>query len=195
MAVNPECYRQQLAGLLPQGMAWPQDSESHLQKLLAAFGSTLYQHDQSSRLLIDDLFPAQTNNFIQEWERVCGLPDACTVLGSQTMAERRASVVTKIASVGGQSRAYFIGIAKAMGYPSATITEFRPRRSGSRMGTRYGGLDWAHVWQLVLPAQKISPRLSGAPIGERYRVWGDAVLECTINQLKPAHTLVQFKYS
>ncbi len=194
MGVSAELYRQQLAGLLPQGMAWPQDPASALQQLLGAFGATLATHDQAARTLVDDVFPAFTTKFINEWERVCGLPDACTVLGSQTLAERRASVVAKLGSSGGQSRAYFIGIAKAMGYPSATITEYQPRRMGARMGTPYAGIDWAHVWQLNLPAQKITQRVSGSPFGERYRVWGDAVLECTINQLKPAHTLVKFKY-
>jgi uncharacterized protein YmfQ (DUF2313 family) len=194
MGVNAELYRQQLAGLLPQGMAWPQDPASALQQVLGAFGATLAAHDQTARALVDDVFPAYTVKFIDEWERVCGLPDACTVLGSQALAERRTSVVAKLGSSGGQSRAYFIGIAKAMGYPSATITEFRPRRCGQRFNTLYGGLDWAHVWQMNLPAQKVTPRVSGSPTGERYRVWGDAVLECTINQLKPAQTLVQFKY-
>lgn len=194
MGVSAELYRQQLAGLLPQGMAWPQDPGSALQQLLGAFGATLATHDQTARTLVDDLFPAFTANFIDEWERVCGLPDACTVLGSQTLAERRASVVAKLGSSGGQSRAYFIGIAKALGYPDATIKEYRPRRFGMKFGTEYGGIDWAHCWQMNLPAAKVTKRQFNNPFGERYQVWGDAVLECTINQLKPAHTIVQFRY-
>lgn len=187
-------YLGQIQALLPPGPAWAFEADAVLLRQSAALAESFARVDVRSVNVLAEADPRQTFELLPEWERDLGLPDKCSVQSGLTLADRRDSVVAKYVATGGQSPAYFIGIAKALGYPSASITQYKPRRCGRRFNTLYGGIDWAHVWQLNLPAQKITQRVSGSPFGERYRVWGDAALECTINRLKPAHTLVKFKY-
>ncbi|XZG71736.1 YmfQ family protein [Chitinibacteraceae bacterium HSL-7] len=192
--MDADDYLQQCRALLPPGPAWEVgDGSPAGVQLLAVAGSAAGVDGQAADLL-READPRSTYQMLGDWERVCGLPDSCSVLSGLTLADRRAAVQAKLAATGGQSRAYFIGIAASMGYPGATITEFRARRHGARMGTGYGGLPWNHTWRLNLPAQQFRRRVSGSPFGERYQVGGDAHLECLIGKLKPAHTLVQFKY-
>ena len=58
--------------------------------------------------------------------KTLGLPDDCSIGEVDTIAKRRAAVVSKFISTGGQSRTYFIGIARAIGY-NITIKEYRGR--------------------------------------------------------------------
>ncbi|MBH2032382.1 MAG: DUF2313 domain-containing protein [Pseudomonadales bacterium] len=196
MAITAEDYGQQLSQLLPPGAAWSQDPESNLQLLLRAFGESLAR----AHLRADDLYresdPGQANETLERWELALGLPDSCSVQGSQTLQERIAAVQAKIIAQGGQSRPYFISLAAALGYPSATITECCARRFGrARMGEPYGGEAWEDAWQLNLPAALVIPRRHGrSAYGERYRVWGDAELECVMQKRKPAGSILSFRY-
>ena len=195
MAVTGEDYRQQLSSLLPLGLAWSRNPASTLQKLLGAFGACLATVHARCDDLIREAVAPDSHELLDDYEKQCGLPDECTVQGTLTLAERQNAVAAKLAARGGQSRAYFIGVAAAAGYPDATITEFQPRRYGrSRMGERYGGPGWQFTWQFNLPASQVLHRRSGQPGGEPYQVFGNAAFECTINKLKPAHTRVFFAY-
>lgn len=194
--MNAEAYGQQLAQLLPPGTAWTQEPDSHLQRLLRALGASLARAHQRSDDLLRETDPRQTYELLERWEAVLGLPDACSVEGSQTVGERVQAVVAKLVGSGGQSRPYFIALAAALGYPGATITEYQARRHGRcRMGEGYGGEAWEEVWQLNLPEQQVASRRYGqSACGEAYRVWGDTRLECIVSRDKPAGSIVLFSY-
>ncbi|TJZ78798.1 YmfQ family protein [Chitiniphilus eburneus] len=195
MAMTAEDYRQQLSALLPLGLAWPREPDSTLQRVLGAFGAGLAGVDSRSNELLRETYPPTSYELLADWERIAGLPDECSLLGSQTVQERRNAVAAKLAATGGQSRNYFINVAARYGHPNATITEYRARRYGhSRLGQRYGGWRWQFVWQLRLPVIPVVPRECGDPFGEPFQTWGDTQLECMINKLKPAHTWVLFSY-
>jgi len=177
--MTAEAYGQQLSQLLPPGSAWTQDPESHLQRLLLALGESLARVHQRNDDLFRETDPQQTAELLDRWEAALGLPDACSVQGSQTVAERVQLVVAKLISAGGQSRAYFTALAIALGYPAATVTEYQARRHGrARLGERYGGEDWEEAWQLNLPEQQP----------------GDTRLECIVSRDKPAGSIVLFNY-
>lgn len=196
MAMTGEEYGRQLSQLLPPGLAWTQEPESTLQRLLRALGESLAGVHQRNDDLFRETDPRQTYELLGRWEAVLGLPDSCSVEGSQTLLERVQSVVAKLITLGGQSRPYFIALAAALGYPDVTITEYWARRHGrARMGEPYGGEDWEEVWQLNLPAQQVISRAYGqAAHGEPYRVWGDTRLECIVSRDKPAGSIVLFSY-
>lgn len=194
--MTAETYGQQLAQLLPPGTAWTQEPDSNLQRLLTALGASLARAHQRSDELFRETDPRQTYELLERWEAVLGLPDACSIEGSQTVRERVQAVVARLIASGGQSRAYFIALSAAFGYSDATVSEYQARRHGrARMGEHYGGEDWEEVWQLNLPAQQVLAREYGqAAYGERYRVWGDTRLECVVSRDKPAGSLVLFSY-
>lgn len=177
--MTAEAYGQQLSQLLPPGAAWTQDPESHLQRLLLALGESLARAHQRNDDLFRETDPQQAAELLDRWEAALGLPDTCSVQGSQTVVERVQLVVAKLISAGGQSRPYFTALAIALGYPAVTITEYQARRHGrARMGDRYGGEDWEEAWQLNLPEQQP----------------GDTRLECIVSRDKPAGSIVLFNY-
>lgn len=196
MAVSAEGYRRLLSQLLPPGLAWSQDVESVLQRLLLALGRALARVEQRSDELFQETDPRQTYLLLDRWEALLGLPDSCSVHGSQTVLERLQAVLAKLTQIGGLNRAYYLALAETQGYPDATITEYCARRHGrSAMGEPFGDVDWEEVWQLNLPAQQVTPRRHGLSVhGEPYQTWGDTRLECIITRDKPAGSIVFFSY-
>ncbi|MGE8297296.1 MAG: YmfQ family protein [Pseudomonas sp.] len=196
MGMNADAYRRQLSQLLPPGAAWSQEPASNLQRLLGGLGASFARVHRRSDDLWRETDPRQTYEMLDRWEAAFGLPDACSVQGSQTVLERLQALNAKVFSVGGQSHEYYIALAAILGYPGATITEYCARRHGrARMGERYGQEDWEQAWQLNLPEQKVTPRRFGISVyGERYRVWGDTYLECVISHRRQGGSIVFFSY-
>lgn len=195
MARTADEYRNHLQALLPPGQAFPRDAGTHLADLLDGMAQELARIDGRAEHLIAEANPQQSIELLVDWERVAGLPDNCAGTISDTIQGRRAALTAKLAGSGGQSRAYFIELAAALGY-TVTIEEYRPFRAG--MSTAGGVLTnggWVFTWTVHAPAVTVSSFAAGsASAGESLREWGNDDLECKINQLKPAHTIALFSY-
>ncbi|MCY1539581.1 hypothetical protein D9M68_751750 [compost metagenome] len=124
-----------------------------------------------------------------------GLPDRCAGILESTLQGRRNAVMAKLFSATGQSRAYFIEMARALGY-QVTISGHREFRAGlSCAGDPISNGDWVCVWRVNAPAVTIIPFRAGlSAAGEPLQAWDNAALECKINLLKPAHTLAHMGY-
>jgi uncharacterized protein YmfQ (DUF2313 family) len=180
---------------LPRGAAWPRDPDALLTSLTAALAARHADvHRRAVQLLEVESDPRQTVLMLPEWERAYGLPDPCTPLNA-TLQQRRAALVAKIVSVGGQSRAYFIEVAATLGY-AITIEEFMPSLAGvARCGDRLRNISWRFAWRVHAPATTSWRARAGASrTGEHLGAHGNGPLECVLNRLKPAHTILQFAY-
>lgn len=188
-------YREQLKALLPPGQAFPRDQGTKLDTLLDGMSLELARVDGRGLRLAAEANPAGTSELLSDWERVTGLPDKCAGTLEATLQGRRGALTAKLSGTGGQSPAYFISIAKALGY-LVTIEEFRPFRAGrSAAGNALTNGDWIYAWRVRAPAETIIPYRSGlSAAGEPLRAWGNDTLECKINQLKPAHSIALFAY-
>lgn len=194
MVLSAAAYLAQLQALLPQGAAWPRDADATLTQLLAALAEELARVDLRADDLLNEADPRTTYELLADWERVAGLPDPCTPADAST-EERRLSLVQRLTMLGGASAAYFIALAAALGYPGATVTEFRPFTCVSNCNDFLNPAPaWTHLWQLNLPASRITPMTCASPCNASLRTWGDSTLECVVNRLKPAHTDVIFTY-
>jgi len=183
-------YTQLLQALLPPGAAWPRDAEATLTKLMQAYADELARAHNRAVDLTGEADPRTATETIGDWETTLGLPDPCMAGIAQTLTERQAAAHAKLIARGGQSRQFFIDLAKAVGFDIA-ITEFKPFRAGiSRAGDPACSTDWRFAWQVNAPEETIKPFTAG----EALRNWGNALLECVINQRCPAHTHVQFTY-
>jgi uncharacterized protein YmfQ (DUF2313 family) len=193
MAVDSD-YQSQLFQLLPQGKAWPRYEETTLARLLLAFAGELARVDARVDALLREAYPLTTFELLTDWERVTGLPDGC-ISTSDSLQARRDAVMEKLARRGGQSRQFFIDLAATLGF-TITITEYRPFLVGrNRMGDRLYGEDWRFAWLVTGPSETYRYfRMGQSVMGERLRSWGNDLLECIINRLKPAHTVVRFAY-
>ncbi|MCM2318052.1 MAG: DUF2313 domain-containing protein [Pseudomonas sp.] len=195
MAVTAADYGRQLGQLLPPGTAWTSDPDSNLQRLLLAMGASMARVHQRADDLDRETDPAQAQEILERWEAVLGLPDKCSGLLETTLQGRRNAVLAKLFSTGGQSVAFFLGVARALGFDTS-ITEFRPFRAGrSCAGDPIANGDWSSAWRLNAPlTSAIDFRVGISTTGEPLRAWGNDTLECKINQLKPAHTRVIYGY-
>lgn len=189
-------YLEQLKALLPPGQAFPRDAGTTLRDLLDGMSIELARVDGRGELLPIEANPASTNELLIDWERVAGLPDKCSGTLEETLQGRRNALLAKLASTGGQSPAYFIGIAAALGY-QVTITEFKPFRVGmSVAGDALTNGDWQFTWQVNAPETTVVAfRVGLSAVGEPLRSWGTSSLECKIRQLAPAHTIPIFAYA
>lgn len=160
----------------------------------SALVPTVARNNDAANALLIDAFPASTYNLLPEWEETLGLPDPCA--GEQpTIEQRRAQVVARLVDVGGQSVSYFIALAATLGY-AITITEFSPFRFGMSFGLPLCGDDWAHAWLVNAPDFTVRYFQFGvSSMGEPFASWGNTVLQCEFERLKPAHTVLNFNYS
>lgn len=189
-------YREQLWQLMPRGLAWSRVKGGAEDLLLAGLAGELARLDgRAVYLALYEFYGQSTRELLPEWEFEYGLPDECGDPGD-TYELRILELLRKIRALGGQSRAYFIGLAKALGY-EVEIDEPLPFRAGlNRAGERLCGREWRHVWHVTGPEVQVFRFRSGRNrAGERLRHWrGLDRLECLFNKLKPAHTWVIFGY-
>jgi uncharacterized protein YmfQ (DUF2313 family) len=186
-----------LQALMPRGLAWPRDPTSVMAQVEAGLSPTWQRHTEQNNNLLIDAFPATAVQLLPEWEATLGLPDPCAG-PAPTIAARQAQVVARFAGSGGQSVPYYINYAKLLGY-TVTVTEYVASRVGqSRVGQSVSrmGYAWSFAWQINASLNTIAQsRVGSARAGEPLASWGNAVLQCEINQVIPAHTTIIFAYS
>jgi len=195
MSYTASQYRDQLKALLPPGQAFPRERGTTLDTLLDAMAQELARIDARADRLTTEAVPSTTAELLSDWERVAGLPDNCSGLLSETQQGRRNDLVSKLVSRGGQSVAYFVELAAALGF-EVTIDEFRPFRAGlSHAGDPITNGDWIYTWRVRAPGETVMPFRAGqSAAGEPLATWGNEKLECRILKYKPAHTHVIFAY-
>lgn len=192
MAVRAEGdYQRALAALLPPGPAWSTEQAAQIHALLAALAPEFARLDARAGDLLTEADPSTVTELVPDWERVMLLPDPC--LGAAPSLEaRQGAVRERFIAIGGPSRAYFIGLAKRLGF-DVTITENRPLRAGiGRCGERLCSRELSYVWH-VHQVVSVGPPV-GLPDMDAVRD-ARASMECVINRYKPAHTEVRFHYT
>lgn len=192
MAFSADAYRDHLQALLPQGAAWSRDPAAALTRLLHAIADGMAAFDGRADALLDEADPRSAAELLPDWERVCGLPGPCAG-PAPTLAERRAAVVSKLTSRGGQSIAFFVALAASLGY-TVTITEFRPATCNSACTAAINPHPWHYAWRVDAPAETVRVLTCNSGCDEAIRHWGNEVLECSVRAAAPAHTHVLFGY-
>lgn len=189
-------YLHQLQALLPPGPAWSRDDAATITHLLGALALELARVDGRAWQILEEADPRTVAELFGDWERVAGLPAACAVAfgGTQTVAQRRAALVGKLTTLGGQSPAYYVGLAAALGY-AITITEFHAHTVGDDVDYPLYGEAWNFAWQVNAALNTVTEITVESTVDDPLAAWGNALLECVINRLKPAHTAVLFSYT
>lgn len=196
MGLTATDYLRQLQALLPPGPAWPKDDATTLTHLLSALAAELARVDGRALTLVEEADPRTVAELFADWERVAGLPDACAQAfgGDQTLAQRRAALVGRLTTLGGQSPAYYIGVAAALGY-AITITEFRAHTVNDDVEYPLFDESWTFAWQVNAALSTLTEITVESTVEDPIAAWGNSLLECVINRLKPAHTTVLFSYT
>ncbi|MBU6246475.1 MAG: DUF2313 domain-containing protein [Xanthomonadaceae bacterium] len=179
----------------PPGDAVSRDVDTSLEQMRLGFADTMAAlHATAAQLSEVEADPGQTMALLPAWEASFGLPDPC--LGpSPTIQQRRGALLARLLAESGAAPtpAYFIGIAAALGY-TITISTFQASPFGRPFGGPFGdGL--AYTWQINGAALHYQGFQFGSAFGEPFAVWGTSILQCVLNRLKPAHTVLLFQYT
>lgn len=162
---------------------------------LAAEGAALDAALRSAGQLLLEADPRTCSLTLSAWERTYDLPDRC-VTEAQTVDQRRAALVSLVTLQGSQSRAFFIALAADMGYPGATIDEYRPMTCNDDCNDALWSEIDRFAWQINLPYATggVFNLTCNSTCDSPLSAWGDEPVECRINRFKPAHTTAIFAY-
>lgn len=192
-------YAAQLQALLPTGPAFTRAADANLTRLISAFAEELARIDGRAGQLLDEADPATAFELLPDWERLLGLPDACNPANG-SLRERRLAAAAKWAARGGQSRAYFTGLARLLGF-EIDIVEYRPFESGKGaagdpLGTEVARFTWLVKVRPPSDSDGFTVRYfsCGSAAGEPLKIFAGGQLECLIRRAAPAHTNVLFSY-
>lgn len=161
---------------------------------IVAEGNALDTAIANAMGLLREADPRQAAQLLADWERVAGLPDSCLAGAAQSTAERQSALIARLTALGGQSPAYFIALAAGLGY-TVTITEFRPYTVSSAVNTPIHSEQWRYVWQVNSALNTVRRFAVNGAVNDPLASWGNAMLECAISRIKPAHTQVLFAYT
>jgi uncharacterized protein YmfQ (DUF2313 family) len=209
-----EDYGQAMLELLPHGQAWPRSLDSTLVPVVYGLGEYWgFVDGRAADLLEIESDPRATSELLTDWERAWGLPDPCLLYPPSDVITRRIALVAKMTLLGAQSRAFFIGVAAALGYV-ITITEYSPYMTGvSRCGDQSGVFNaddpTTNYWHLLSPEKryywtvhvnavklvKFRCNSSRTGVDRLLEIYGPEDLECILNRWKPAHTHIVFDFS
>jgi uncharacterized protein YmfQ (DUF2313 family) len=179
-----EEYRAQLEALTPQGAAWPKDGDGVLGAVLDALAAEFERVDAAAAGLMAEIDPREASDLLADWERAYGLPDGC-VTADPTPGGRRLALHQKVASLGGQSAAYFVGLSALLGH-EAEVETFRPSRVPFSLARPVADVAWAFAWRLVV--------WGPAEMGDPTPLYGSADLECVVQKSKPGHTVLSIDW-
>lgn len=184
-----------LQGLMPRGRVWPRDSDAVQTQVLAGLAPSYARGTARANYLLVDAFPATTYELLPEWESTLGLPDPCAGV-APTIPLRRAQVLARFVGSGGPTIASLTAFAANLGY-TVTINQFVEARAGQmRAGDPCCGTAWSYAWQVNALLNSITVARAGAmAAGDALASWGNAVLECELKAVMPAHTIPIFSYS
>lgn len=184
-------YQAALQALLPPGRAWSRDPAAVQNKVMAGLAPSYVRLDARAQTLLVDAFPGSTVELLPEWEASTGLPDPCEG-DDQVVQQRRQRVVNRLVNTGGQSKAYFIGVIESLGFTDAGITEYTPFKADvSVADSAVYDESWAFAWTLNVPGLRTFDFVADVSTAdEPLLIISDDVIVCTIEALKPAHTLV-----
>jgi uncharacterized protein YmfQ (DUF2313 family) len=182
--------------LMPRGRAWPRFAGTVQQAVAQAVGDCLFAFHALCALWLDtESFPDTAQQCLPDWETDYGLPDSCSPAGA-TVLQRRTALMAKIAaSPGGQTMAYYIGVAAALGY-TITITTWPPFTFGSAFGGALVGPLWNFAWRVNAPTITVKRFTFGTShFGEPFWTIDNTELQCRLGKIAPAYGVLWFQYS
>lgn len=162
---------------------------------LFAEGNALDEAMRNAEFILREADPRTTVTLFTEWERVAALPDEGSAGIVLSIDQRRTALIAKLTMHGGQSRKFFIDLASSLGFPGATIDEFRPMTCNDTCNDVLASEADRFAWRINLPASGgVFFATCNSDCNSALASWGNALVERAINKFRPAHTTPIFSY-
>lgn len=147
-------------------------------------------HEESDLRTVLELLP--------EWSEFLRLAEDCTDGLPQTTPEQRYAAFRKVALPGGQNRFHLAEVARGLGY-DVEVEDVEEVRAFVADGSDAEDPDYDDDWAFVaiVHAGEVTPRFARAGLsvaGESLVTFGNGLLECTLDSIKPAHCLFLYQY-
>ena len=193
--VDRDAYRDQLHALLPAGRAWPEEADTTLDALVRAMASQVSEVDRSAANLLTEIRPNTTFDLLPDWERVLGLPDDCSDLGSD-VTTRRASVLALLVTQPTLHPDDYVEIGERYGV-TITVDDLNQTRADAVPSLDTTNGKWRFVWFIDIPASADNRTFRvNSRVNERLTTFSrNTELECRLLKAAPAHTQLQIGYS
>ena len=197
MTLTEKDYEHQINTLLPRGPIWQRRSGGVLDAILYALGREAARVDERANRVIEEADPRTSIEELSRWFDEWGIPSACLeAIADPSREQMRQELLAKITSNLGLTAAFFESLAGALGY-MAKVTTFVEHTVASSVDEAL----WDHQWTTVMTLG-ITIRSDGDAeyfdvtwgADEALARWGNALLECMIRALAPAHVYVIFLY-
>jgi uncharacterized protein YmfQ (DUF2313 family) len=174
-------YAHTILQFYPNGRAWIIKLKGVFDNLLCAWSFEPSRVERRGRDLISESDPLKTQELLEDWERVLGLPGDCEEPPS-TLEGRQSAVHAKLTQKSFSSITFFLRLADRLGYPFAIIrNEHKPFQCGiSVCGDALQGHHghWTYTWTLIT----------------NDTTENDATLRCLVREAAQAHAIVHFEF-
>lgn len=195
---NAADIQSQLYKLFPPGPIWSRVVGGRFAAFLAGAAEELARVHNEIAGLVDEFDPSTTDDLLEDWERVAGLPEPCDPDPPTDKPTRRQLLVAKLRSVGGQTPSYYKAISDAATGEDCTINEFSGSlfTAGSTAGSPLYSSGWAFWWSVSIPNTDPTFFKAGDGAGGALAVYPSTVssLGCMLDRIKPEHTRFFFDF-
>jgi len=179
---TPEDYNGLFRRLLPRGVIWAAQRGTRFARVLLGLAAApAREHNRALDVIDFEMLPSTATETLEAWERNLGLPDPCAPIPT-TISERQAIAAARYVASGGQTAAYYIEVAAALGFTIiVNETPYEAFRVGrNTVGQPLGRQEAIFYVQIQAPAAMTAD--------ER------AHLECLFGRIKPAHIVFEYSY-
>lgn len=197
MGLTSNDYQHQVNALLPRGPIWQRTVGGVLDAVLYALEREAARIDSRACAVLEESDPRTSIEELSRWFSDYGIPSACLAAISDSSQEQmRQELLAKITSNLGLTPAFFESLAATLGY-SAEVETYRAHTVGDSVDDAVRGNEWTVAMTLGIRV-KSSGNASylnttwnaSDPLARR----GNALLECVVKALAPAHVYVLFSY-
>lgn len=189
-----DAQRAEFERLEPRGPVWIPRPDAVWSKLLLGLALPFVVLEQVLGRFVQEADPRTTTDLLPDFERVYGLPDACTTTSTSLIA-RRAEVLRKMRAPVGQSEPAIASVVHALGLPCTVESHRLAVIDELEIGDYLYDEAWAHSLTIHLPDPPVvffQADFSGA--GDPLAEWVGELLECAVERVAPAHAALVFAY-
>lgn len=197
MALTERDYTKQINALLPRGPVWTRRTGGLIDAILYAAACEFARVDAAAHRILTESDPRTSSQLLQQWFDDWGVPSEClAALADPTREQMRQDLLAKITSNAGLTKQFFVDLSAVLGY-TVEVETFTPHDVTCTVADRLYDDDWRTVFVMnVAVRDETDLELFDATwtVDQPLAVFGNAVLECVVRALAPAHTTVIFSY-